>query len=51
MVADAFRERLHQTERRCGREEERAKWQDWLDRKQAAELENRPFDEAPPGAE
>ena len=59
MVADAFRERLHQTERRrgreegreAGREEERAKWQDWLERKQAAELENRPFDEPPPGAE
>ena len=67
MVADAFRERLHQTERRrgreegleagreegleAGREEERAKWQDWLERKQAAELENRPFDEPPPGSE
>ena len=30
---------------------ERARWQDWLARKQAAELENRPFDEPPPGTE
>ena len=51
MVADAFRERLHQTERRKGREEERARWQEWLARKQAAEGENRPFDEPPPGPE
>lgn len=30
---------------------ERARWQEWLERKQAAELENRPFDEPPPGTE
>lgn len=30
---------------------ERARWQDWLARKQAAELENRPFDEPPPGTD
>lgn len=51
MVADAFRERLHERARRRGRDEERAKWQDWLARKQTAELENRPFDEPPPGEE
>ena len=34
-----------------GLTEERARWQDWLARKQAAELENRPFDEPPPGDE
>ena len=33
----------------AGLAEERARWQDWLARKQAAELENRPFDEPPPG--
>ena len=56
MVADAFREQLQKRRERArerGREEglaeERARWQDWLARKQAAELENRPFDEPPPG--
>ena len=34
-----------------GREEERARWEQWLARKQAAELENRPFDEPPPSEE
>ena len=34
-----------------GREEERARWDRWLARKQAAELENRPFDEPPPREE
>ena len=55
MVADAFRQQIQERARRRGREEgreeERARWQDWLARKQAAELENRPFDERPPGAE
>jgi hypothetical protein len=57
MVADAFRKQLRERARERGREEgreeglaeERARWQDWLGRKQAAELENRPFDEPPPG--
>ena len=61
MVADAFRRQLRERARERGREEgreegravglaeERARWQDWLARKQAAELENRPFDEPPPG--
>lgn len=60
MVADAFREQLEKRRERArerGREEgiaaglaeERARWQDWLARKQAAELEDRPFDEPPPG--
>ena len=64
MVADAFREQLEKRRERArergreeGREEglavglaeERPRWQDWLARKQAAELENRPFDEPPPG--
>ena len=54
MVADAFREQLQKRRERArerGREEERARWQEWLARKQAAELENRPFDEPPPGEE
>ena len=67
MVADAFRKQLQERARQRGREEgmaegrekglaeghekERARWQDWLSRKQAAELENRPFDEPPPGAD
>ena len=33
----------------AGHEAERARWQDWLARKQAAELADRPFDEPPPG--
>ena len=54
MVADVFREQLQKRRERArerGREEERARWQEWLARKQAAELENRPFDEPPPGEE
>lgn len=51
MVADAFREQLRERERRRVREEERARWREWLARKQAAELEDRPFDEPPPGEE
>ena len=59
MVADAFRRQLQERARERGRAEglaaglaeERARWQDWLARKQAAELENRPFDEPPPGDE
>ncbi len=53
MVADAFRRQLRERARERGREEglaeERARWQEWLARKRAAELENRPFDEPPPG--
>ena len=60
MVADVFREQLRLSSerqrlrrreegRRKGRREERARWQAWLARMQAAELENRPFDEPPPG--
>ncbi|MCY3559805.1 MAG: hypothetical protein OXH20_01330 [bacterium] len=56
MVADAFRKQLQERARQRGREEglaegqekERARWEEWLARKQAAELENRPFDEPPP---
>ena len=51
MVADTFRQQLQERERRRVREEERARWREWLARKQAAELENRPFDEPPPGEE
>ncbi len=54
MVADAFREQLQKRRERArerGRAEERARWQDWLGRKQAAERENLPFDEPPPGEE
>ncbi|MYE32944.1 MAG: hypothetical protein F4X80_09910 [Chloroflexi bacterium] len=54
MVADAFREQLQkrrQRERVRGREEERARWEEWLARKEAAEREDRPFDEPRPGAE
>ncbi|MDE2695342.1 MAG: hypothetical protein OXH97_02335 [Chloroflexota bacterium] len=59
MVADAFRKQLQERARQRGREEglaegqekERARWEEWLARKQAAELENRPFDEPPPGAD
>ena len=58
MVADAFRkqlqERAHQRGHEeglvRGREEERARWEEWLEKKQAAELEERPFDEPPPSA-
>lgn len=32
-----------------GRREERARWEAWLARMEAAERENRPFDEPPPG--
>ena len=60
MVADVFREQLRLSRERKrlrrreegreeGRREERARWQAWLARMQAAELENRPFDEPPPG--
>ena len=51
MVADAFRKQLQERARQRGREEEGVRWQDWLARKQTAELENRPFDEPPPGEE
>ena len=64
MVADVFREQLRlSSERRRrlryeegfregyeeGRREERARWEAWLARMEAAERENRPFDEPPPG--
>ena len=66
MVADVFREQLRlSSERRRrlryeegfregyeeGRRRERARWQAWLARMEAAERENRPFDEPPPGGE
>ena len=34
-----------------GRDAERTRWKGWLARRRAAELENRPFDEPPPGGE
>ena len=64
MVADVFREQLRlSSERRRrlryeegfregyeeGRREERARWEAWLARMEAAERENRPFDEPPRG--
>lgn len=66
MVADVFREQLRlSSERRRrlryeeafregyeeGRRRERARWQAWLARMEAAERQNRPFDEPPPGGE
>lgn len=55
MVADTFRRQLQERARRRGheegREEERARWEQWFARMQAAELENRPFDEPPPSRE
>ena len=51
MVADAFRKQLQERAHRRGREEERARWEEWLARKEAAEREDRPFDEPRPGAE
>lgn len=51
MVADAFRKQLQERARLRGREEERARWEDWLARKEAAELEGRAFDEPRPGSE
>ena len=58
MVADVFREQLRlgrerrrEENRERGRREERARWQAWLARMEAAEREDRPFDEPPPGGE
>ena len=64
MVADVYREQLRLSRERKrrrrleeehrqgleeGRREERARWMAWLDRREAAIRENRPFDEPPPG--
>lgn len=60
MVADVFREQLRLSRERKrlrrreegreeGRREERARWQAWLARMQAAELDGGSFDEPPPG--
>ncbi|MXW35945.1 MAG: hypothetical protein F4X26_05500 [Chloroflexi bacterium] len=59
MVADVFRRQLQERARQRGREEglaegrekERARWEDWIERKEAAELENLPFDEPRPSAD
>ena len=67
MVADTFRRQLQERAREQGRaegreqgreegheqgrDEERTRWKEWLARQRAAELENRPFDEPPPGGE
>ena len=34
-----------------GREEERAKWEAWNNRRMVAERDNKPFDEPPPSVE
>ena len=49
MVVDVFREQRRERARKRGREEERARWLAWLERREAAEREDRPFDEPPPG--
>ena len=49
MVADVFREQRRERARKRGREEERARWLAWLERREAAEREDRSFDEPPPG--
>ena len=44
MVSEAFLKRRYQ----AGREDERAEWERWLERKEAAESQDRVFDEPPP---
>ena len=44
MVSEAFLKRRYQ----AGREDERAEWERWLERKEAAESQGRVLDEPPP---